>query len=89
MSRSSVIDGLGPKLLLLWAGLAAGVAFVATPAKFLAPSLSQPAVERSSLHAVYVAAACLKILALLVAGLREPRARDARLAGRRAFVQFG
>ena len=36
------IDGLGPKLLLVWAGLALGVAFLATPAKFLAPSLSLP-----------------------------------------------
>ena len=42
MERSSAIDRLGPKLLLVWAGLAVGVAFVATPAKFLAPSLSLP-----------------------------------------------
>jgi hypothetical protein len=34
------IDRLGPRLLMLWAGLAIGVAFLATPAKFLAPSLS-------------------------------------------------
>jgi hypothetical protein len=30
------------RLILIWAGLAIGVAFVATPAKFLAPSLSLP-----------------------------------------------
>lgn len=30
------------RLALLWAGIAVGVAFVATPAKFLAPSLSLP-----------------------------------------------
>lgn len=30
------------RLALLWAGIAIGVAFVATPAKFLAPSLSLP-----------------------------------------------
>lgn len=42
MNRSVTIDRLGPKLLLIWAGVALGVAFVATPAKFLAPSLSLP-----------------------------------------------
>lgn len=36
------IDRLGTKLYLLWAGLSIGVAFLATPAKFLAPSLSLP-----------------------------------------------
>ena len=36
------VDRLGPQLLLIWAGLAIGVAFLATPAKFLAPSLSLP-----------------------------------------------
>jgi hypothetical protein len=34
------VDRLGPKLLLVWGGLGLGVAFVATPAKFLAPSLT-------------------------------------------------
>jgi hypothetical protein len=33
----------GPKIALLWCGLSLGVAFLATPAKFLAPSLSLPA----------------------------------------------
>jgi hypothetical protein len=31
---------VGSRLYLLWAGLSVGVAFLATPAKFLAPSLS-------------------------------------------------
>jgi hypothetical protein len=35
----SLVDRLGPGLLLVWGGLSIGVAFVATPAKFLAPSL--------------------------------------------------
>ena len=34
------LEHLATKLYLLWAGLAIGVAFLATPAKFLAPSLS-------------------------------------------------
>jgi hypothetical protein len=34
--------GLLSRLILVWAGLAIGVAFVATPAKFMAPSLSLP-----------------------------------------------
>lgn len=36
------VDRLGPQLLLIWAGFAIGVAFLATPAKFLAPSLTLP-----------------------------------------------
>jgi hypothetical protein len=35
-----IADRLGPRILLVWAGLSIGVAFLATPAKFLAPSLS-------------------------------------------------
>jgi hypothetical protein len=41
-SARPVADRLAPKLYLLWAGLAIGVAFLATPAKFLAPSLTLP-----------------------------------------------
>jgi len=36
------VERLGEGLLLVWAGLSIGVAFLATPAKFLAPSLSLP-----------------------------------------------
>lgn len=36
------IERLGAKLYVLWAGLSLGVAFLATPAKFLAPSLTLP-----------------------------------------------
>ena len=35
-------DRLGARLIAVWAGLAVGVGFLATPAKFLAPSLSLP-----------------------------------------------
>lgn len=34
------LERFGIKLCLIWAGLSVGVAFLATPAKFLAPSLS-------------------------------------------------
>ena len=159
MRRSVSLDRMGPKLLLVWAGIALGVAFVATPAKFLAPSLSlsvaldvgrhtfaaydrlelavlagllglgvwledrrrwyallllpaaivlaealwllpaldlrvveilagRPADKRSTLHAIYIAAEGLKILALLAAGLSEPGTRNARLMGRAALIRF-
>ena len=53
-------DGLIGRLLVMWAGLAIGVAFVATPAKLLAPS---------GLHGAYIGAEALKIAALLLGGL--------------------
>jgi hypothetical protein len=40
--RARPSSELVSRLVLIWAGLAIGVAFVATPAKFLAPSLSLP-----------------------------------------------
>ena len=42
LAPPSLVDRLSPRLLLLWAGLSAGVAFLATPVKFMAPSLSLP-----------------------------------------------
>lgn len=36
------IAGAGARICLLWAGVSLGVAFLATPAKFLAPTLSLP-----------------------------------------------
>lgn len=36
------VERLGAKIYLLWAGVSLGVAFLATPAKFLAPSLTLP-----------------------------------------------
>ena len=38
----SEIEPLGTKIYLLWAGVSIGVAFLATPAKFLAPSQALP-----------------------------------------------
>lgn len=38
----SMVDTTLPRLFTMWAGVATGVAFLATPAKFLAPSLSLP-----------------------------------------------
>lgn len=160
MGRSAAVDRLGPQLLLIWAGVALGVAFVATPAKFLAPSLSlpvaldvgrhtfavydrlelalvavlvllgmwsqdrrrwfallfvpgvivlgealwllpaldlrvaailagSPADKRTVLHAVYIAAEGLKILALLGAGLRGSSAVGARSRGAPPSFGFG
>ncbi len=45
MARSQAktrLERFGIQLCLVWAGLSVGVAFLATPAKFLAPSLSLP-----------------------------------------------
>ena len=42
LAPASLADRLGARLLLLWAGLSIGVAFLATPVKFMAPSLSLP-----------------------------------------------
>lgn len=63
-------DRLGVKLALVWAGLSIGVAFVATPAKFLAPSLSLPValdVGRQT-FAVYGAAELALLLTLVIVG---------------------
>ena len=40
LARPRKIEQLGAKIALLWAGLSIGVAFLATPAKFTAPSLT-------------------------------------------------
>lgn len=66
------------KLYLLWAGLSFGVAFLATPAKFLASSLSLPvalAVGQQTFR-VYSAVEIALITLLLVLGLwSRPRRR--------------
>lgn len=68
---------LRQNLLVLWAGIAIGVAFLATPAKFLAPSLSLPAaldVGRAT-FAVYNRAELGLLALLLLIGFasRAPR----------------
>jgi len=70
-SPRSLIDSLGPKVLLLWAGLSIGVAFLATPAKFLAPSLTLPValdVGRQTFR-VYNSAEFILLIGLVVLGL--------------------
>jgi hypothetical protein len=64
-------------LLLIWAGISIGVAFLATPAKFLAPSLALPVALDVGRHtfAVYNRVELvLAFVALLFAiGSRQPR----------------
>jgi hypothetical protein len=57
-------------LALLWAGLSVGVAFVATPAKFLAPTLSLPValdVGRHTFRVYNGLELCLAVAALALA----------------------
>jgi len=70
-------EALAEKVYLLWAGLAIGVAFLATPAKFLAPSLSLSAaldVGRYTFR-VYNGAELALIVCLLVLGAWAHRRR--------------
>jgi len=65
------------RVLVLWAGIAIGVAFLATPAKFLAPSLTLPValdVGRQT-FAIYNRAELALVALLVVIGLasRAPR----------------
>jgi len=65
------------RILVLWAGIAIGVAFLATPAKFLAPSLTLPAALDVGRHtfAIYNRAELALLVLLVVIGLasRAPR----------------
>jgi hypothetical protein len=65
-----MLERLGTKVYLLWAGLAIGVAFLATPAKFLAPSLSLTVALDIGRHTfrIYNSAELALILALLAMG---------------------
>lgn len=79
MTRSSApVDRLLPGLLIFWAGLACGVAFLATPAKFLAPSLSLPValdVGRQTFRAYNATEIALLAFALCLGALSEARLR--------------
>jgi hypothetical protein len=70
-------DRLGPQLLLIWAGISIGVAFLATPAKFLAPSLSLPVALDVGRHTfrVYSQTELILLAALVVLGLWARRRR--------------
>jgi hypothetical protein len=65
------------RLVLVWAGLALGVAFVATPAKFLAPSLSLPVALDVGRHtfAVFNRLELLLLVGLSVLALFSSRRR--------------
>lgn len=72
----------------LWAGFLAGVSFLATPVKFLAPSLSLPAaldVGRQTFHALNRCEIVLGV-ALLVLVLRAPRSILSRTLTAAALV---
>lgn len=64
---------IGAQAALLWTGLSIGVAFIATPAKFLADSLSLPVALDVGRHTFLVAnrvelALCCLLFGLAVAG---------------------
>ena len=64
------IEQLGAKIALLWAGLSIGVAFLATPAKFTALSLTLPVALEvgQQTFRVYNEVELLLLVALLVLG---------------------
>ena len=69
--RAHGIDRLGPKIVLVWAGLAIGVAFVATPAKLLVPSLDLAVALDIGRHTfqVYNGAELVLLLLLAILGV--------------------
>jgi len=69
-ARPRRIERFGAKLYLLWAGLSIGVAFLATPAKFLAPSLTLPVALDVGQHTfrLYNGVELALLVALLVLG---------------------
>jgi hypothetical protein len=78
----SVRDRLSARLILLWAGLSLGVAFLATPVKFLAPSLTLPVALDVGRHtfSIYNRAELALLFALILLGVRS------RLWRRRYFA---
>ncbi len=68
------------ELALVWAGMLLGVSFVATPAKFLAPSLSRPAALDVGRHTFRVFGLVEMALAATALGLRRPGPRARLLA---------
>lgn len=72
------VDRLLPGLLIFWAGLSAGVAFLATPVKFLAPSLSLPValdVGHQTFRAYNTTEIVLLAFALILGALSASRVR--------------
>jgi hypothetical protein len=70
LARPRKIEQLGAKIVLLWAGLSIGVAFLATPAKFLALSLTLPVALDVGRHTfrMYNSVELLLLVGLLVLG---------------------
>ncbi|HEX5379070.1 MAG TPA: DUF4149 domain-containing protein [Phenylobacterium sp.] len=82
MSDLAVVQGrwdrLGARLVAVWAGLAVGVGFLATPAKFLAPSLSLPValdVGRQTFRIYNQVEMGLLVALLILAALSRERLR--------------
>lgn len=69
----SVLDRLSERLILLWAGLSVGVAFLATPVKFLAPSLTLPVALDVGRHtfSIYNQAELALLFVLILLGVRS------------------
>ena len=69
-------------MILLWAGLSVGVAFLATPAKFLAPSLTVPVALDVGRHtfSIYNHVELALLVALVLLGVRSKLWRRRYLA---------
>ncbi len=69
-SFPSKLEQLGTKVYLIWAGLVIGVAFLATPAKFLAQSLSLSVALEVGRHTfgVYNSVELVIVVGLLIVG---------------------
>ena len=82
LTPSSLADRLQPRLLAMWAGLSIGVAFLATPVKFAAPSLSLPVALDVGRHTfrVYNEVELGLLVLLVVLGTWSRTRRSAYLA---------
>lgn len=71
----TTLEQLGTKVYLIWAGLVIGVAFLATPAKFLAPSLSLNVALEVGRHTfgVYNKVELVIVVGLLIFGAAAPQ----------------
>jgi hypothetical protein len=74
MTPPGVLDRLSARLILLWAGFSIGVAFLATPVKFLAPSLTLPVALDVGRHtfSIYNQAELALLAVLILLSVRSP-----------------
>lgn len=79
---SGDVERLGTKLVLVWAGLSIGVAFLATPVKFLAPSLTLPVALDVGRHTfqVYNGTELVLLATMLILGAASSHRRRWYLA---------